>query len=332
MLVSDVISSSLGKGILFALILISVIIAVVYATGLYKCIFQSFSRAIATIKSLLYVAGMSKDKGELSFDESIEISGYAYDRNQDIFYSILDPWQRNFGYCRLYDEATAPLGMIVDCEPIYFEYSGKKWLIEFWKGQYDLPVGCELGIYTTKGPDFDIPGYFKGTFYNCASNDEFLWMSYSLKKEGETIFTRKGKHWWLTGFRLGEFAEPSELSMDITISFKDRIMCNAFLKGMENAGYSRNEIIRLGNTVSFVFDKPHTAQPVTRTEVTDAILQKKNKLLCDTYQEAVRGCITIEDKIKAVRKRAPELYGYIISLGRTEKVYSSFEKIKEFLD
>jgi len=45
----------------------------------------------------------------------------------------------------LYDEAAAPLGMIVDCEPIHFEYKGKRWLIQFWKGQYDLPTGAEVG-------------------------------------------------------------------------------------------------------------------------------------------------------------------------------------------
>ena len=35
----------------------------------------------------------------------------------DIFYSLNDCWQRDFGYCRLYDEACAPLAMIIDCEP-----------------------------------------------------------------------------------------------------------------------------------------------------------------------------------------------------------------------
>ena len=32
---------------------------------------------------------------------------------------------------------------IIDCEPIYFSYGGKRWLIELWKGQYALTTGAE---------------------------------------------------------------------------------------------------------------------------------------------------------------------------------------------
>src|SRR5665647_1009964 len=75
--------------------------------------------------------------GSDELDKAIEIAGYSYDQKQDIFYSTMDPWQRDIGYCRLYDELAAPLGMITDCEPIHFEYLEKKWMIGFWKGQYD---------------------------------------------------------------------------------------------------------------------------------------------------------------------------------------------------
>jgi len=102
----------------------------------------------------------------------------------------------------LYDEAAAPLGMIVDCEPIHFEYKGKRWLIQFWKG-----------VYATDKPDINIPGLFKGTFYNSIKDDEFLWMSFTLKKNGKVLFERGDRHWWLTGFKLGEFSQPWELTM-----------------------------------------------------------------------------------------------------------------------
>ena len=83
--------------------------------------------------------------------------GFAYDYTQDIFYSIMDCWQRNFGYFRLYDEACAAFSMIIDCEPIYFNYNGKKWMIEFWKGQYGMTTGGEVGIYYTSGPILTFP-------------------------------------------------------------------------------------------------------------------------------------------------------------------------------
>ena len=42
-------------------------------------------------------------------------TGYDYDWQQDVFYSVRNPWQKQFGYCRLYDESAAPLGMVIDC-------------------------------------------------------------------------------------------------------------------------------------------------------------------------------------------------------------------------
>ncbi len=231
----------------------------------------------------------------------------------------------------MYDEAAAPLGMIVDCEPIHFEYKGKRWLIQFWKGQYDLPTGAEVGVYATDKPDINIPGLFKGTFYNSIKDDEFLWMSFTLKKNGKVLFERGDRHWWLTGFKLGEFSQPWELTMEITITLKDAVMCSAFIDGLKRAGYTNKEIKRYGNSVRVIFDKPRTPQPFTRTKVTDEIIQKKNKLLCDLYNEVTKGCVTLEEKIAAIREKAPELYQHILGLGRPKELYSSYKRIQRHL-
>lgn len=264
--------------------------------------------------------------------EIIESAGYSYDPIQDIFYSNMDAWQREMGYCRLYDEASAPLNMIIDCEPIYFEYGGKRWLIEFWKGQYGMTTGGEIGIYTTEGSDLSIPGVFNGTFYYCASNEDQLYMSFSLLKNNEILFNRKGRHWWLTGFKLGEFSEPSQLAMYLTIALKNTDMRNAFIKGLKEAGYSESGIIIDGNIVGLIFDKPHTRQPITRIEETDWIIQRKNELLCNKYQEITGQYDSFPDKMNAIREQAPELYDVILnSIGKTKQLFEKFEEIKEYL-
>ncbi len=256
--------------------------------------------------------------GNDELDQAVEIAGYSYDPIQDIFYSNMDPWQRHIGYCRLYDEAAAPLGMIVDCEPIHFEYDGKKWVIELWKGQYDLVTGCEIGVYTA-ALDLSIPGIFSGTFYNSVSNAERLQMSYTLKKNGNKLFRREGEHWWLTGFKLGEFSEPSELTMDISITLQNEMMRDAFVAGLRAAGH--DVFTANVNTVSFNFDVPHTPQPMTRTTETDWIIQRKNEKLCDIYQEITGPYSTTQDKLKAIEEQAPEIYGRILNIGKTKKLY-----------
>jgi hypothetical protein len=292
-----------GSTLWIPILLISIlIIAAIFATKIYRPVIQ-----------WLAGIGTRSSEGNYTLDEAIEAAGYSYDPKQDIFYSNMDAWQRDMGFCRLYDEASVPLGMIIDCEPIEFEYDGKRWLIEFWKGQYDLTTGGEIGIYTTKSSDINIPGIYNGPFYRSAGDEDVLSMSFSLKKKGKTLLTRQEKHWWLTGFKLGEFSEPSELTMDLSIILKDKTMCDAFVKGLTNTGYSKDEISINGNKVALRFDKPHTVQPITRTPEADLVIQIKNKLLCDKYQEITAGYDNFPDKIKAIKKQAPKLYENVIN-------------------
>ncbi|HHX56079.1 MAG TPA: DUF4474 domain-containing protein, partial [Clostridiales bacterium] len=81
---------------------------------------------------------------QISINDELKSFGFAYDDKANFFYSILDPWQKDLGYCSLYDEAAPALSMIFDSEPIYFDYNGKHWLIEFWKGQYGITTGGEI--------------------------------------------------------------------------------------------------------------------------------------------------------------------------------------------
>lgn len=204
-------------------------------------IYSSISKIILPVlRSIKIARRLEKIEDYHSLNQVLEEAGYFYDTSQDIFYSNLNAWQRDMGYCRLYDEAAALLSMIIDCEPIYFNYNNKHWLIEFWKGQYGMTTGCEIGVYSTDGPVLNT-GIYNNTFYDCASDEELLDMSFTLRKNGKTLLERRGRHWWLTGFKLGEFSEPWELVAYINITLKDKEMRNEFIKGLIKAGYSKRD-------------------------------------------------------------------------------------------
>ncbi|MGI6727536.1 MAG: DUF4474 domain-containing protein [Anaerovoracaceae bacterium] len=264
-------------------------------------------------------------------DQAIENAGYSYDSKQDIFYSKQDAWQKKFGYCKLYDEAAAPLGMIIDCEPITFEYDNKKWLFQMWKGQYGMTTGCEVGIYTSKNQDLNIPGVFNGTYYDCANEEDQLNIYLILKKNQSILFTRKGKHWWLTGFKLGEFSQPWDLKMEVRVTLKDKIMCQNFVKGLKQNGYATPQIQVFFNTVRIHFDKPYSPQPLTRTKLTEEIAQRNNKNLCFKYQEITTGYQTTPEKIKAIKQKAPQLYHLIPDMGKPIQLFKGYEKIQKRL-
>ena len=256
-------------------------------------------------------------------DKIIKKAGYEYDAEQEIFYTTMNPWQRKLGYCYLYDEAAPSFNMILDSEPVKFEYAGKRWLIEFWKGQYALSTGCEIGIYNTEKPDFQIPGVFNGTFYHSAADDERLYLSCRLKKKGKTLFHRKDFHWWLTGFVLGLFSEPSDLTMEIAIGFRERAMFRAFLQALIDLGYSDREVKHRDLTVFIHYSKPYSPQPSTRSPLGDWIVQRRNQVLCALFQKMTRSDAEVIDE--------NALEEAIINLGKNKNVFEMYELIKEYL-
>jgi hypothetical protein len=276
------------------------------------------------------LSGKASPSEAAALDQFVSAGGYAYDASQNIFYSRIDSWQRLIGYCRLYDEAAAPSGMIIDCEPVYFEYGGKKWLIELWKGQYDLMTGCEAGIYYTTRPDFNIPGIFRGTFYDCVDDDDMLEMECVLYKKGRKLLSRKAKHWWLTGFVLAEFSEPSELTMDFRCTFKDAAMRDPFVEALLELGYQRSELSIRGNTVALTFSRTHSPQPYTRTAELERITQAKNKYLCDRFNDITNAYKTLPEKMGAVRKQAPDVYDKATLIRGGEKMLKIYKTLSGF--
>lgn len=277
------------------------------------------------------MAGRSRGTGNSALDRTLELLGYAFDPDWNIFYSTLNTWQRNFGYCRLYDEAAALFSMIIDCEPVHFNYCGKRWLIQFWKGQYAVTTGCEAGVYYTDQPDVHIPGFFTGPFFNAAGNQDLLHISYSLLKNDRLMFIREDVHWWLTGFILGEFSEPHELIMDIEVTLKDRVMRNAFVRGLKEAGYRDHEIRIHKNRVGLLFDRPRTPQPSTRTPDSDRVIQRINEALCSIYQNITGNLDSIAAKIEKVREESPDLYAKVISIGKNRELFNSYDLLLTYL-
>lgn len=255
-------------------------------------------------------------------DEIINKSGYEFDETQGIFYSSKDAWQRKYGYCRMYDNMLAATGMILHCEPIYFTYNNKEWLVQLWKGQYDLTMGCEMGLYVTNGQVINIPNKFNGKLYKAVPDEEMVDMKFILKKNGQELFKRMDKHWWLTGFRVGEYVEPEDLTMEVSLRFKDKPFCDAFVNELDKLGY---EYIQRDSRVDFTFDVPKTKQPIYQTGRIRELIQKKNKRLCDSYQKFMKIFGKGTDKIKTMERINPELYDKLFLIGKTKGILEQID-------
>lgn len=188
-------------------------------------------------------------------------AGFAYDHWQDIFVSRVDAWQRGHGYCAIFDRSAPFFEMVFDYEPVYFDYQDRTWLIEFWKGQYGINIGCEAGIY--HADRLLSSAERKEACYLTASDAEMLPMQISLYHRERLLFTLAKRHWWLAGFYMGAFARPDALYMTAALTFPDHEMLHAFVCALIEKGYRKDAIRINGTTVTFHFRRPAQSVPDT---------------------------------------------------------------------
>lgn len=194
--------------------------------------------------SLSGLTGTAKTIGEV-----ILAAGFRYDKNQGIFYSETESWQRNFGFMPLYDAGAALTGMYYDTIRLKFTYGDYDWMFQLWKGRYGITTGAEMGVYyKKKGTDINA--------YACVPDDKMIVMSYALYKGDELYMTRGAeRHWWLTGFKLFDMIAPNELTMHASFFMENEEMANALEEAILDLGFVKGiNYQRLGLTMTIIWN------------------------------------------------------------------------------
>lgn len=254
--------------------------------------------------------------------------GFQYEPAADYFYSTMHCWQRKYGYHSLYDNSAAALGMIFDCEPVYFDYGERHWLIEFWKGQYGMSAGAEVGIYAIDDDEAQSEEPQKN-HYKSIDDSELMPVRISLFHEKTLVAVRDRQHWWLTAFFLGRFYPPHTLTAKISISFPDYEMCNAYIEGLKRAGYAPSDISRCLLTVTVPFTTPKTVQPVTQRSWSARLRLRLNRFSCYLYHRITRHYTKTIDKLEFLALLSPVLLKLALRFTNTGKRYKRYRTAKE---
>ncbi len=243
--------------------------------------------------------------------------GFSYECTQDIFSSSINAWQREFGYRALYDRAAANFNMAIDCEPVYFNYDNRTWLIEFWKGQYGINTGAEIGIYYAD--TVLSPAQYSRAAFRSVPDEWMLPLSMTLKREGKFLFTLHRRHWWLTGFRTGTFSLPGKLELTASVTFPDDAMMSAFIHSLLQAGYESCEICICGYTVSFTFTKPHT-KPASRWQrLKKRLAQCANRFYIRLFRRAARPFTRTADQLLYLYYFLPFAFRHALHIRRLKR-------------
>lgn len=164
---------------------------------------------------------------------------YMFDPEGDYYFTVDDPWQRNFGFNELYDIGAPFIVFYYDTMRCKFNYDNKDWLIQFWKGQYGFVfLGAEIGVYNK-------PESRTAEHFDCASDEDSLMMSMTFYRKGKELLTRDyAKYWWCTGFvpgKLDKFSDRSELSIKCRITMKDYKMLIGMAGALKENGMELNK-------------------------------------------------------------------------------------------
>lgn len=241
--------------------------------------------------------------------------GFEYKLSLDAFTSTADAWQRECGYCTLYDRQAPVFHMIFDCEPVYFDYKGATWLIEHL--ERSVRDHCRMRDRHIQGRPHHFKEERKSTLFHSITDEEMPVFSVTLLKDGAPVSRLCERHWWLTAFLVGRYAEPESLSMKATIIFPDEEMCTAFLAGLDESGYEPPNLYVSGEAAAFTFSAPHTAQPFLRSSFYSRWVLYKNRVLLSLFLQLTKPFRFTLDRLLLLYEYLPVLFRHILKLRRT---------------
>lgn len=172
------------------------------------------------------------DTGEIYAKNGKGMLGIGFNFNVDemVLYAVVNCWMREHGFCFAYD-------LFCYLTPFFFyhtrrfkfDYAGKEWMVQIWKGLYAVSPGGEVGLYNREKGSF-------GTYYDCASDDEMINMTLEIYHDDELVLKRDEQpHWWINGFKLTKsLYTADELTLKSTLEMKDEEMLKAFCDAIDN--------------------------------------------------------------------------------------------------
>lgn len=267
-------------------------------------------------KSLCRLACMSECEKYHLLNSLVEPLGYEYVPEWDVFSSRIDAWQRQFGYGKIYDRAASYFNMVFETIPVYFDYDGKTWLIQIWKGQYGICTGCEVGVYHAER--LLDKSERKISLFHAADEWEMPDLSTELWRNGRHIASLRKRHWWLTTFDVGTFSKPSQLSLDVSIQFSNVEMKDAFYNALLEQGINCHDTFSYYTTVYFHYPDCCSKSSLWRS-ILNTLAQCVNRMNCKLFHFITRYCCSSCDRILYLYFYLPFICRHLLHLRRLPK-------------
>lgn len=271
-------------------------------------------------RSIKYVCSMTSIEKQAQLDRLLAPFGYCYDSRQDIISSRNDAWQRTFGYTAFLDKAAPHFNMVFHALPIYFNYQNRTWLIEFWKGQYGINTGAEIGLYYADGIVSEKER--SAELFKAVNDADMLPMQFELIRNNFTIAAISKTTWWLTAFCMGIFSQPEKLSLRLTLAFPNYEMQRSFLTALFESGIEEKYVRVSGNRVYILFVSSPQLQYSRPVRFLRSLSQFTNRILCGLFMLLTRPFTLTMDKLLYLYYLLPFIRRRVLSPRKYKRCYT----------
>jgi len=242
---------------------LSIVLCVALFIGTFSVLFSAANAAAPeeVVSSAVLLAGDETDvapqaepapnllRGTLDwFFRTFGFVGFILDPYQFTIINQKPVFQFFLGFNDFYDTLPWVMNVWTDTIKCHFNYEGKDWRIQFWKGGYGLffSTGGEIGIYTK--PENQNLAHYNPPI----SQSDWLDLTFTIYNRGNKLFTRpspyltgdEGPYWWASGYRILSICTDflsnprKNVVMDATINFKNTEMASLFLGELIAKGFT----------------------------------------------------------------------------------------------
>jgi len=177
-----------------------------------------------------------------AFWANFQLFSFMFNLDEMYSYNSRLAFQWIFGFTPLFDPFAPVIGAFIDTLRCTFDYGGREWRVQMWKGSYlfGLNTGGEIGLYSrSSARPLD--------HFGAAFKQDWIGMEMAVYHHDHRLFLRPMEtRWWQTGYSLfisEDVLSSRHVTMVSALRFNTEGKAQAFADTLYEWGFVRCEEI-----------------------------------------------------------------------------------------
>lgn len=145
-------------------------------------------------------------------------------------------------------------------------------------------------------------------------------MSIRLYRHSTELAHLCARHWWLTAFDMGLYANPRELSMEVCITFPNRTMMVSFVNALDATDKCSYQVRGLRVFIVFTYCSSCVLSPIRK--LLCRFKQWQNRLLCRLFRWVTKPFTSSLDRLLCLYFYLPSILRRLLRNKKRKKCHN----------